>query len=639
MISKKILVVEDERIAAEDIKQTLQRLGYDVCSVVSTGKDAIKKAQELQPDLVLMDIVLEGKMTGIEAAEEIYSKLNIPVIYLTAYADEATLQQAKLTKPLGYIVKPFSERELRTVIEVALYRSEMERNLREQKEWFYTTLKSIGDAVIATNNKGKIIFMNPMAERLTGWKQEEALGWPLERVFNIVNEDTGEPIENPVRKVIERGTIVGLGNHTMLISKKGKKIPIDDSASPIKDDQGNLLGIVLIFRDVTQRRKIEQEFLKRSKLEAIGFLAGGIAHDFNNILTAILGNIELAKMETTPEDKLFKRLLTIEKAVFQAKQIAQQMLAFSKGGLPIKKTCSIEKILKDTATLCLSGSDIKLEFCCASDLWLVEIDEGQIAQVINNLIINSIQAMTHGGTLRIKARNIVISEPMRHENNLPLEPGKYVKISIQDQGEGIPKEHLDKIFDPFFTTKPGGSGLGLAVVYFVIKNHNGYITVESEVGKGTTFHIYLPASKRATLDEREKSEKVIKGKGRILLMDDEEIIREVVGELLTQLGYEPDFAKDGQEAIEKYIQAQREGKPFKAVIMDLTIPGGMGGKEALQKLLKIDPEIKVIVSSGYSDDPIMTNYKQHGFKGVIAKPYRLTELSKTLNQLLKEDKK
>ncbi len=630
MSRKKVLIVEDERITAEDIKQTLESLGYEICNVVSNGEEAIKQAEKLKPDLVLMDIVLKGKISGIEAAEKISSDLNIPVIYLTAYADEATLQQAKLTAPLGYIVKPFTERDLRTAIEIALYRAEMEKKLKEQKEWFYTILKSIGDGVISTDTNGNIIFMNPVAEKLTCWKKEEAIGLPLEKVFYIIKEETGEVIKNFVQKVVEKGTTVNLRN-ILLVNKQGEKIPIDNSGAPIKDDKGNLLGVVIIFRDISQKKALEEELLKRSKLEAIGFLAGGIAHDFNNILTAILGNIELAKvyLQSKSLDRLSEKLIAIEKTVLQAKQIVQEILAFAKGGLPIKKTTSIAKVLHETANLATQDSNVSCEVICPENLWLVEIDEAQIAQVINNLIINAIQAMPQGGTIKIIAENVYVDET----TGLPLKPGRYVKITVRDQGIGIPKEHLDKIFDPFFTTKPNGSGLGLAVVYFIIKNHDGYITVESEPGEGTTFYIYLPASQENLSISEEGPETIIKGKGRILVMDDEEIVREVLGELLKQLGYEPAFAANGEEAIAMYKKAKEEGKPFNMVIMDLVIPGGMGGKETIEELIKIDPEVKAIASSGYSDDPIMTNYQKYGFKGVIAKPYTLADLSKILSQV------
>lgn len=628
MAKAQILVVEDEGIIAQDIQNTLKKLGYAVPAIAYSGKEGIEKAQEIQPDLVLMDIVLEGGIDGIEAAEQIRRRFHIPVVYLTAYADEKTLQRAKITEPFGYILKPFEEKELYITIEMALYKHEMERRLKESQQWLTTTLKSIGDAVIATDINGCVIFMNPIAESLTGWTQKEASGKHLKKIFNIINEKTGKQVDDPVTRVLREGIVVGLANHTLLISKDGTRRSIDDSGAPIKDENGKIIGVVLVFRDVSEKRRIEQELMKADKLNSLGILAGGIAHDFNNILTAILGNIILAKEFTRPGEKIYERLIEAEKASLRAKDLAQQLLTFSSGGAPIKKTMFISDLLKESALFALSGSNVQCEFSISNNLWAVEIDEGQINQAINNLIINAIQSMPEGGRIKLTAENVTVSEGEKK--------GRYVKISIVDQGIGIPKEHLPKIFEPYFTTKQKGSGLGLAIVYSIIKKHDGYIEVETELGVGTTFKVYLPASLKNVFMRKGLKEKIQTGKGKILVMDDEELVRKVIGEMLVFLGYEVEFAKEGIEAIELYKKAKAQGQPFDAIIMDLTIPKGMGGKETINKLLEIDPTVKAIVSSGYSTDPVMTEFTKYGFKGFIIKPFKIKELGEVLYRVIME---
>ena len=385
-----------------------------------------------------------------------------------------------------------------------------------------------------------------------------------------------------------------------------------------------------MFRDITENRKMEAELVKAQKLESLGVLAGGIAHDFNNFLTAIIGNLSLAKMDSKPGDQVVAWLNEMEKASLQAKNLTQQLLTFSKGGEPIKKLVSLTELVKNSATFSLRGSNVRCNFFISEDLLPVEVDEGQIGQVINNLVLNADHAMPEGGIIEICAENITLTA----DNEFSLPAGPYIRTSFRDHGVGIRPDHLAKVFDPYFTTKHKGSGLGLTVAYSIIDKHNGRMTVESELGLGTTFTIYLPASDKPASQSADEEKRLLIGKGKILVMDDEEFIRDVAIQMLSKIGYEVSVANDGNQAIEMYRQAQTSGEPFDIVIMDLTIPGGMGGKEAIQKLKKLDPNVKALVSSGYSNDPIMSNFRDYGFQGVVKKPYRIQDMSDALRSVI-----
>jgi PAS domain S-box-containing protein len=509
-----------------------------------------------------------------------------------------------------------------------------EEELSAEKERLAVTLRSIGDGVIATDIEGNIVLMNAIAETLTGWTQKEATGKKLTDVYHVVDGKTRKPTCNPLENVLKTGEAFDLPDYQILILRDGKEMIVSDSTAPIFGKDNRIIGAVLAFRDMTEKHKLEEDLLRIDKLESVGVLAGGIAHDFNNILSVILGNISLAKMYVKQDDeKLQKRFADAEQAVLRAKDLTQQLLTFSRGGSPVKKTSAIQSVLKASCRFAVTGSNIQCEFDLPNDLLPVDIDAGQINQVINNLIINAQQAMPEGGTIHVKAENMISSEKMAKQG-LVMNKGEYVRIAIRDSGVGIPAENLGKIFDPYFTTKEQGSGLGLATSHSIVKKHGGYITMESMQGKGTTFYIYLPASPRSEEPRQTDGKLTFPGKGKILIMDDEDMIREITGELLQNLGYQVEFAENGNEAIDLYGEAQNLGKPFDAVILDLTVPGGMGGKETIKGLLEIDPGVKAIVSSGYSNDPIMAEFEEYGFHGVIIKPYRLTELSETLQNVL-----
>ena len=492
--------------------------------------------------------------------------------------------------------------------------------LAAEKERLAVTLRSIGDGVITTDTNGRVVLMNAVAEEFTGWRNEDAAGRVLTEVFNIENLK----IEGwPEGKGVSRCALLKplRGEEPRLIEYR---------RAPIRKKDGKITGKVLVFSDITEKRKSEEERLKWQKLESIGVLAGGIAHDFNNILTAIIGNISIAKM-LAAEERV--RLEKAERASNRARDLTCQLLTFSKGGGPVKKSVSIGELIRENADFAVSGSGVKCEYHMPSDIWHAEIDEVQISQVIQNLIINANQAMLMGGTITIRARNLTVSQG----GPLPVKPGRYVQVSFSDTGPGIPEQVLPRIFDPYFTTKRHGSGLGLATAYSIMKRHGGYIMAESLAGKndgsGATFHLYLPASSHGPAN-RAGTTPAPSGKRRVLILDDDEMVRDVAAKMLVSLDYEVELSEDGAYAVEAYRKALLEGRPFDAVIMDLTIPGGMGGKECMETLVKIDPGIVAIVTSGYSDDPILSHYRDFFFKGVVSKPYRIEELGKVLRQAI-----
>ncbi len=507
---------------------------------------------------------------------------------------------------------------------------EREEKLAEEKELLSVTLRSIGDAVIVTDVDGTITLLNKVAEQLTGWTSEEAGGRPLGEVFHIINEKTRQRCDHPVQKVIATGLICGLANHTALIRKDGAEKIIEDSAAPIRDRMSRIVGVVLVFRDTTDKKRMEEELLKAEKLQSVGVLAGGLAHDFNNLLTAILGNISMARMYIDSRSKASHRLTDAEAASRRATELTHQLLTFAKGGAPVRQAVSIGDIVREAANFALHGTPVLSEFSLPEGLWTVEVDAGQMSQVFHNLIINAVQAMPKGGTVFFTAENVALAD-----NDVPtLDAGNYVRIVVRDTGPGIPEEHRPRIFEPYFTTKQQGSGLGLASVYSIVKKHDGHITVSSDLSSGTTFEIYLPALRNEAASLPVEPDLVTRGRGKILIMDDEKIVRELSGEMLRALGYDVEFAGNGAEALERYRRALEEKSPFHAVIMDLTIPGGMGGKETIQKLRELDPEVRAIVSSGYSNDPIMAEYRKYGFRGVIVKPYNIVHFSRTISDVL-----
>ena len=536
-----ILLVDDDFVFKMDLERSLASMGYHVVGLAESGEESVQMARDLHPDLILMDIVMPGSMDGISAAEKIRQESDVAIVFITGHSDPQTIERAKRVEPFGYIMKPFSEAAIRSIVEIAFYRKEMERKLKK-------------------GNGG----------------QEKK-------------------------------------------SEKGIRI---------EPESGKFLT----------------QLLNAQKMEAIGTLTGGIAHDYNNLLTIIIGNLCMAQEETEAHSVMAKLLRRVEEASYKAKDLTHQLMIFSQSWRPNKEQGPIEGLLRETPEQVPTHVGISYRFSIQDDLWPVAYDAKQMRYAISNILINAVESMSEGGTIAIQAENRIIQNKGNH-SALLLGEGNYVRIAIQDEGRGIPEEHMIKIFDPYFSTKERGvqkgMGLGLATAYTIIQKHGGHITVDSTVGVGTTVNIFLPALEREVRNvQREGAghQPAIAGQQagmrRILVMDDEESLRALSGEMLEMLGYESNAVKDGTEAIHIYKESMHSGRPFDAVILDLTIKGGMGGDRIIQELLRIDPNVKAIVCSGYFNNPVLARYEEYGFRGALPKPYQKTDLERVLREVL-----
>jgi len=499
-----------------------------------------------------------------------------------------------------------------------------EEALRHSEERYRDLFENTSDLILSARPDGSLEYVNNAWCATLGYSQEEAKRLSL---LDLLHPECDAGCRSRLQALL-RGESGGRAR-AALAAKDGRMVVLEFDVSQVRE-RGEISGIRAILRDITEREKFEEELRKREKLESVGLLAGGIAHDFNNILTAVLGNINLAQVVADPQDPVHARLAEAEKATLAARGLTQQLLTFSKGGSPIKRLMSIAQLVNEHTVFACRGSSTFCQVKADPALWSAEVDEGQIGQVVNNLVLNAVQAIDGSGTVVVSADNVTLG-PQQD----PLLPqGRFVRLTVRDSGCGIPPQNLQRMFDSYFTTKPGGSGLGLAVTYSIVKQHGGHIRVDSKLGIGTTFTVHLPAADRALPPEHPVQKSAPSGTGRVLVMDDERIVRETTAAMLVELGYEVEGATDGVAALTLYERARVQGRPFDVVIMDLTIPGGMGGREAIQRFLASDPAVRAIVSSGYSNDPVMASCAEHGFCGVITKPYRLADLGAALRAAL-----
>jgi len=499
--------------------------------------------------------------------------------------------------------------------------------LQEAEAKYRTLVEQARDAIIIVQD-GQIVYANPACESLSGYTLEEFCQRPPQ-VGNFLAPDDRARVVGYYAKRL-RGEAVPECYEADLVRKDGQRVTVEIKPCVIVY-QGQP-AIMALLRDITDRKQLEEELLKAKKLESVGVLAGGIAHDFNNILTAILASVSLAKRYVDSQGKAFGRLTAAENACRRAADLTHQLLTFARGGAPIRRTASITDLIHDSVDFALRGSNVRGDITLPAHLWPVEIDPGQIHQVLYNVILNAKQAMPQGGVVEIRAENLPSDAGLP-----PLLPqGRWIKITLRDQGCGIPADQLPKIFDPYFTTKASGSGLGLAIAYAIVAKHDGRITITSDIGVGTTVSLYLPASTHPLVSTPDRPRPSVVRQGTVLVMDDDEAIRDVLVDMLTQLGYQSQCARDGAEAIALYQQARDAGQPFTAVLLDLTIPGGMGGRETIAHLRGMDPQVCAIVSSGYANDPLMANFSAYGFRGVLSKPYTIEGLNDVLQRAMED---
>lgn len=490
------------------------------------------------------------------------------------------------------------------------------------------------DAIMSLDEYGTIVFWNYGAETLFGYSSERMIG---ETVGMIMPDRYHAIVLSKIQRARISSECSALNRLIELrgIDKDCREFPIEFTVSSYEREGRRFFTVIM--RDITKRKVLENQTQRMERLESIGRLAGGIAHDFNNILTAIMTNLFMAKLKVQRDDEIYSLLLEAEAASVRAGNLTKQFLTFAQGGVPVKRNISLKNVIEKTVGFFLNRSNITFDLQLPIDLWNTEIDRGQIEQVLHNLIYNADQAMEGNGTLCIKAENVHYEHEEMHNPELlvPLKPGEYVKVSFADDGCGIAKKDIHKIFDPYFTTKESGRGLGLTIVHSVVQKHGGFITVNSEAGNGATFSFYLPASKNKVLESRPSISENQIVSGHILVMDDDMAVQKAITLILHHVGYSVTSVTNGNDTIEKYTEFLAKGTRFDAVIMDLTIPGGKGGKETVQDLLLIDTGAKVIVTSGYSNDPVIADYSRYGFAGALKKPFTMEELKRTLFQIIK----
>lgn len=601
---------------------SLQCRNYEKIDMSLIDDGCLQTVFTINPDIILADITRMGDH-ATSYLRLLHATRHSCIYLLPSDCNIHDLEE-RIGASIQFLHKPYNDDDLCSLIESTL-RNHPAHVSESNGEIFRLMVEEGSDLILLMDKNLKILYQSPSIKRILGYDQNETYG---RNILEFIHPDDRDSFTEKFNIFLDNPDVVPI-IELRVLHRDGSLRYLEVKA---KNHINNPLirGIIANCRNITERKRIELELYKYQKLESLGILAGGIAHDFNNVLTAIIGNLSLVKMEIDASSGIYETLTDAEKAAYRAKHLTEQLLIFSKGGSPVRQTASIRDIIDDTVDFILHGFTVQCDVSIPDDIMMVDIDEGQISQVINNLIINAAQSMPDGGMIKITAENIHINGPGPGF----IKGGNYIKISVTDYGCGIPRENIGKIFDPFFTTKSGGSGLGLATAYSVILRHGGYIDLESTPGKGTTFFLYLPAIENTVQSVRTAGSGIIQGHGKILLMDDDTQILKTTGRLLSKLGYTVECANDGLEALEMFASSFENGTPYDVFIADLTIPGGIGGKATLEAIRQIDPDVKAIVSSGYSNNPVMAEYKKYGFSAVVKKPYKFEELHEVLLRLI-----
>ena len=633
MPNEKILIVEDDNLISWEIKDILEHIGYRVPSVVISGEEALSAVGKVRPDLVLMDIRIEGSMDGIETAKQIRKRHDVPIIYLTAHSDESTLERAKITEPHAYLLKPFNERDLHTSIEMALYKHKIESKLREHDRWLSMTMESIKDGIITTDTQGRVTFINSATESLIGRKADEVLG---KDVWSFLQICSADEVFNQGGYDDQELLVSDMSSSSMLINMNGEEIPILYFISSIIDERGTTLGTVITIKDITKLKRMESELNRIHRMDAIATLAGGIAHDFNNLMTAVQMSAELTLLELESSNPLRTSFDEILKLTNQASKLTNQLLLISQRHPAKPIEIDLNEKIQDLSTYFsdIVNSKIDIRYELDPELKAIHADENNIELLLTNLISHEDTVMPNGGLLTLRTHTVLI-EDETESTDINCKPGQYACISCIDNGPGLDEEAVEHIFEPFYSKSKlnKGAGLRLATVYGIIKQLNGWADVKSMVGKGTAFHIYLPLTtgnddetdKSATrkMDPHQTGQK-------ILVVEDEEQVRIFIGKALERNGYEIQLAGDSEEATDLF---KKEPESYDLLLSDVVLPR-KNGLELADELTNLVPELKVLLCSGYASDNNIRGEIQSKAYPFLRKPFKVSELLHKIRTIL-----